>query len=1073
VAPEGRSAVACPACGSVNPPGGRFCSQCAAPLEAVAAEREVAERKQVTVLFSDLTGYTTIAERLDPEETREIMARIFSRAAEIVERYDGRIEKFIGDAVVAIFGTPDAHEDDPVRAVAAALDLHQSVAEMAPDIRARTGAEVALHSGINTGMVVTGELRFGAGRAGPVGDTINTAARLMDLAPAGEIWIGPLTRRLTAGRVDAVDLGEQQLKGKSESLAAARVRSLARESTSTRPAGTRFIGRQAELGALLAAVESVRDGHGSAFAISADAGGGKTRLVAELRAQIQADVTWLEGRAYAYSSRIPYFPLIDLLNRAFDIEEDDSRAEVIGKLEAGVTALLADAQDALSVIGRLYDVELGKGGEIDKEDFVPRLTAAVRALLQAGAERKPTVVCLQDLHWADEPSSAMIRELLAARDLPIVFVVNFRPGFHLGVDTVTTFDLPALSSRQTNELVASMLGGEAPPELVAFVGDRAAGNPFFAEEIVNSLIETGTLARETDGWRLTRTLEDAGVPTTIQGVLAARIDRLDESRRRILREAAVVGREFLYDVVQRISAATEALDDGLQELQAADLIRETAQREYLEYVFKHALTQEVAYEGLLKNERQVLHARVAEAIEDLLQHRLVEFAETLAFHFTRGDVPEKAAHYLIEAGRKAFDRYALEDADRSYREAYALLADTTPTPARDRLLAKALIGWADCRYYDVNTIETGALLDRHLASVEGLCDPALLALYRARMAPPRILALDLDGAGAEASEAARLGRENHGAEAEAIGLSWLTFTSLCRGRMAEAKEHGEAAVTSCASLPVYLALTCLTAGDFERGDSLQAELLAMAERFGQLRAAPAAYMGAVHRNLLLLDTEAVQREARAGLALVKDPLYRGWLLGYECIAQIFDGRYDEARLTADAHLAHHDGRPAEFCLTLSRFLQGLLAMVGGDLERGMQMCRAELELSNSTGARWQSLQYTLTLGEAYVRMACREVSPGVGVILRNPAFLVRHVLPAARHARTLLEDTRHQAEATGMKGFEGLISFSLARLHAHQRRRDEARAELERCVEFLRAAGAPALPPQVGELAERLGASSR
>jgi class 3 adenylate cyclase len=1036
----------------------------------------------VTVLFSDVTGYTTLAERLDPEETREIMARIFGCAAEIVARYEGRIEKFIGDAVMAIFGAPDAHEDDPVRAVAAALDLHQAVAEMAPEIQTRIGAEVALHSGINTGMVITGELRFGAGSAGPVGDTINTAARLMSLAPAGEIWIGPLTRRLTAGRVDTVDLGEQRLKGKSEALAAARVQGFARESTSTRPAGTRFIGRQAELGALLAAVESVRDGQGSAFAILADAGGGKTRLVVELRARIPADVRWLEGRAYAYSRRIPYFPLIDLLNRAFDIDEDDSRAEVSSKIEAGITALLPDAKDVLPVIGRLYEVELGEGKEIDKENFVPRLTQALRALLRARAEKNPIVVCLQDLHWADDPSSAMIRELLAARDLPIVFVVNFRPGFELGVDRVTTFDLPALSGRQTNELVASMLEAKAPPELVAFVGDRAGGNPFFAEEIVNSLIETGTLAREADGWQLTRSLEDAGVPTTIQGVLAARIDRLDESRRRILREAAVVGREFLYDVVRRISAAADILDQGLHELQAADLIRETEQREYLEYVFKHALTQEVAYEGLLKNERQVLHARVAEAIEDLLQHRLTEFAETLAYHFTRGDVPEKATHYLIEAGRKAFDRYALEEADRSYHEAYELLADAEPTPTRDRLIAKALIGWSDCRYYDVNTIETGALLDRHLANVEALRDPALLALYRARMAPPRILALDLDSAGEMADKAARLGRKHGGAEAEAIGLSWLTLALLCMGRVAEARERGEDAVAACAPLPethdahydsrAYLAMASLTAGDFERGDSLQAELLAMVERFGQQRAAPAAYMGAVHGDLLRLDTEAVRRAAQAGLALVKDPLYRGWLLGYECIAQIFDRRYDEARLTADAHLAHHDGRPAEFCLTLSRFFQGLLAMIGGELERGMQICRAELDQSRSAGCRWQSVQYTITLGETYVRMACRELSPGVRVMLRNPAFLVRHALPAARHARTLLEDARRQAEDSGMVGFEGLISFSLARLHASQRRHNEARAELARCVMFLRAAGTRELPREVGELSKRLGADN-
>jgi class 3 adenylate cyclase len=1038
---------------------------------------EVGERKQVTVLFSDLTGYTTLSERLDPEETREIMGRIFGRAAEIVARYEGRIEKFIGDAVMAIFGTPEAHEDDPVRAVAAALELHQAVAGMAPDIEARTGAAVALHSGVNTGMVVTGELRFGAGSAGPVGDTINTAARLMGLAPTGEIWIGPLTRRLTAGRVETEDLGEQQLKGKADALAAARVLGLARETTSARSATTRFIGRQAELGALLAAVETVRDGRGSAFAIRADAGGGKTRLVTELRARIADDVRWLEGRAYAYSQRIPFFPLIDLLNRTFDIDEDDSREAVIQKLETGISALLPDASEVLPVIGSLYEVELGDGTKVDKEDFVPRLTEALRALLLARAEKNPTIACLQDLHWADDSSAAMIRELLAS-ELPIVFVVNFRPGFDLGVGGATTFDLPAFSGRQTGELVASLLEGEPPVELVGFVERRAGGNPFFAEEVVTSLIETGTLAREQGSWRLAGSPEEAGVPTTIQGVLAARIDRLGEARRRLLREAAVVGREFLYDIVRRITSASESLDQGLGELQAADLIREGEQREYLEYVFKHALTQEVAYEGLLKNERQALHAQVAEAIEELLEHRLIEFAETLAYHYARGGVAQKAAHYLIEAGRKAFDRYALETADRSYRDAYELLADADPSPARDRLLAKALIGWSDCRYYDVNTIETGALLDEHLPRVEALGDPALLALYRARMAVPRMLALDVAGAREMAIEAARLGSEHGVAEAEAYGRSRRCMAELCLGLIADARVSGEAAVAACVSLPethdaqydarLYLAIAQLTAGDFERARALRAELLELVERTGQQRAAPAAFFVGAYDALLRLDSDAVDRECRAGLEIVKDPLYRGWLLGYLATSQFSSGDYEEGCLTADAHLIHHDGRPAEFCLTMSRSFQGLKNLAQGDLARGMQAYRTELERSHSVGHRWGYLQLTLGLAQTYVSIVARDLSPPVGSLLRNPGFVARHALPAARHARAQLEAARRELEETGMVGFAGLISFTSARLHACQGRDAEASSELARCVDFLREAGGE-IPSRVRELSQQLG----
>jgi hypothetical protein len=600
---------------------------------------------------------------------------------------------------------------------------------------------------------------------------------------------------------------------------------------------------------------------------------------------------------------------------------------------------------------------------------------------------------LQDLHWADDSSSALIRELLAQRDLPVVFVVNYRPDFELGVEGVESFDLPALSARQTAELVASMLDGEVPPGLAPFVEDRSEGNPFFAEEIVNSLIETGTLVRGAQGWELAQALEEAGVPTSVQGVLAARIDRLDESRRRILREAAVVGREFLYDVVRRISAAAEMLDQGLDELQAADLIRETEKQEYLEYIFKHALTQEVAYEGLLKNDRQTLHTQVAEAIEELLQHRLSEFAETLAYHYTRGGVPDKAAHYRIEAGRKAFDRYALEEADRSYGEAFELLADAQRTPAQDRLLVKALIGWADCRYYDVNTIEIGALLDRHLATVEALDDPTLLALYRARMVPPRWLALDLHGACETGREAVRLGREHQVAEAEAVGLTALALSLLSMGRIAEAQQRGEEAVAASATLPethdvhydsrAYLAFVHLTAGDFERARAVQAELRDRVERTGQKRAAPVAHAGAAYEGVLLLDPESVCAAADAGLALVKGALPKGWLLGFKGIAQAVARRYAEARATWDAFFVHHDGRPAEYCLSWGRFNQGAMLMLAGQLGRGMRACEAELDLARAVDARWELLLCTISLGETYVRMACREIRPGVGVMLRN------------------------------------------------------------------------------------------
>ncbi|HUI27141.1 MAG TPA: adenylate/guanylate cyclase domain-containing protein, partial [Candidatus Kryptonia bacterium] len=307
--PEGMGR--CDACGADNGVEARFCSQCGANLgpasvtAATAARVAVdAERKQVTVLFSDLSGYTALSERLDPEEIREIMAAIFGRAAEIIGRYAGHIDKFIGDAVMALFGVPAAHEDDPVRAVRAALELHEAVRLIAPAVEARSGTPIALHSGVNTGLVLTGQLQFGQGTAGPLGDTINLAARLMNAAPSGEIWVGPETRRLIGRTCKLEELGARQFKGKTEPVTVARVLgTLSRSAQASHFRGA-FVGREAELGTLLGAAEKMRGGTASVFGICGDAGTGKTRLVDEFRSKVGDDVQWLEGRAYPYAQNI-------------------------------------------------------------------------------------------------------------------------------------------------------------------------------------------------------------------------------------------------------------------------------------------------------------------------------------------------------------------------------------------------------------------------------------------------------------------------------------------------------------------------------------------------------------------------------------------------------------------------------------------------------------------------------------------------------------------------------------------------------------------------------------------------
>ncbi len=870
----------CPACGAGNPRAARFCNQCSKPLGTAQAHAPIgAERKQVTVLFSDLTGFTALSERLDPEETREIMNRVFGLAAEIVARYNGRIEKFIGDAMMAIFGVPVAHEDDPVRAVRAALELHEAVAALSPQVQARTGTPIALHSGVNTGLVVTGELQFDQGTAGPLGDTINLAARLMGAAPSGEVWVGPATRSLIAHAFELEDLGAHDFKGKAAPVGVARVRGASSRAVRANQFRGTFVGRQAELGALLGAAEKMRDGEPSVFAIRGDAGTGKTRLVAEFRERVGNDVQWLEGRAYPYAQNIPYAPIIDLLSRSWSIEERDSPAAVRTKLEAGIAALLPAPGEVLPLFLHLYHLPQAEGVVIEREAFQERLLAAMRQLLAALARRAPTVVCVQDLHWADNSTVILLTGLADDLSAPALLLSNYRPGY-TPPPAATELELRELSPRQTGELLASLLAGKPPEALTRFIEERSDGNPFYVEEVVNSLVETGVLTRGSQGWALTRPLAEAGVPATVTGVIAARIDRLDEPRRRVLRHAAVVGREFLYAIVAQVTEDTAELAPSLKDLQAADLIRTRRPEPALEYIFKHALTQEVAYDGLLKTERRMLHERTAYAMEAVLSDRIDEFVEMLAYHFLRGSVTDKAIHYLVEAGRKCVARYALPEATVHFREAYALIAEGDRTPAQSRVLVHLLIAWSQVHYYDGTIGEWRRLLEKHLTDAESCGDAAALAMYLGWLGNARSFHGDLRGAIEALDRALEVGKSSDARDALAHALSWQTFILFEIGAVTDAISAARSVQRSDAEnldnpYPYVkslggLGLASALLGESHRSRASAEELIAFGRASGNARAESMGQWALAWQELTALEFDRAATTAQRGIEAARD-----------------------------------------------------------------------------------------------------------------------------------------------------------------------------------------------------------
>jgi predicted ATPase/class 3 adenylate cyclase len=681
----------------INTPDSNFCGGCGydftktsaitpKPLETPSKPTITDhERKHVTVMFSDLSGYTAMNEKLDPEEVKEIMDRIFGKISQVVVKYEGFIEKFVGDAVMAIFGVPKTHEDDPVRAIRAAREIHNLVKEISPSLTKTIGRPLYMHTGINTGLVVAKEIDFEKGTHGVLGDTINVASRISGLAKADEIIVGLETYHQAEGYFNFEKLDPTKVKGKEEPIQIYKVLSPKEAISKThRLSGLRseLIGRRVEMDQLKEAVDNLKKGKSSSFSIIGDAGTGKSRLVEELRNSLDINtIQWREGHSYGYSQNIPYFPVIDLLSRAWQIKEGDPPDQTRQKVEKGAQATLGERKDLIPYIGNLSSLPYPEIEQVPPEQWKARLHEAIKLILANLCKHAPTVICIEDLHWADPSSVELMRNILIDLKYPVIFLCIYRPSFSLftshqanSIKSYHEIRLQHLSPTDAQSMVESLLNTKTiPKQLQMFVREKAEGNPFYLEEVINSLIETDTLIKDKDSWKLTRTLTEKDIPSTIQGVISARLDRLERETKRILQEASVIGRAFFYEILKRISDLKEYLDKGLMNLERLDLIKTISLQPELEYIFKHALTQEVVYNGLLIKERRLIHEKIGLVMEELLHDHLPEFYETLAYHYSQSDNFQKAYDYLKLSGGKAANNYANNEAIRFYKEAIRML----------------------------------------------------------------------------------------------------------------------------------------------------------------------------------------------------------------------------------------------------------------------------------------------------------------------------------------------------------------------------------------------------------------
>ena len=715
----------CPKCAHLNAPDAKFCSECAAALTSdlskssalasstssvrIAPEQndsEVAdgERKTVTALFADIKGSMDLMEDLDPEESRAIVDPALKLMIDAAHRYGGYIVQSTGDGIFALFGAPIAHEDHPQRAVFAALRMQEDLKRYADKLRERGQPPLLVRVGVNTGAVVVRSIQTGEAHTEytPIGHSISLASRLQTLAAPGSVVIGQSVRKFVEGYFALRPLGPAQVKGVSEPVNVYEVTGLGplrtRLQRSVGRGLSRFVGRQAEMDSIMRLAEQVKAGHGQIVAAMAEPGVGKSRLYHEFKAVSQSDWRVLETFSNSHGKASAFLPVTELLRNYFAIKSEDDSRKRRERVNGKVLTLDRSLEDTIPYLFTLLGIVEGEDplAQMDAQARRRRTLDAIKRLILRESVKQPLMVIFEDLHWIDAETQALLNLLAdSIATARVLLLVNYRPEYtHTwGSKTYyTQLRLDALGGETAHEMLGSILGeGKDLLPLKRIIIERTEGNPFFMEEIVQALFEERALVRN-GTVKLAKSMSAVKVPATVQAVLSSRIDRLPPAEKDLLQTVAVIGKEFSHRLAAEVAKIPE-LERMLADLQNAEFVYEQPAAGDVEYTFKHALTQQVAYEAILHERRKVLHERVGTAIERLDADRLEERYRDLARHFAKSANSAKAIEYLTRAGDAAAAKYALREAESCWEDALRLFetAGGDPEQHADLLTHAAIL----------------------------------------------------------------------------------------------------------------------------------------------------------------------------------------------------------------------------------------------------------------------------------------------------------------------------------------------------------------------------------------------
>jgi predicted ATPase/class 3 adenylate cyclase len=1061
--------LSCSDCGTSNPVGSKFCNECAAPLTPARksnpappndqARSEIhisseqidsssatdGERKTVTALFADLKGSTELLETLDPEEGRAIVEPLLRIMSDAVRRYEGYLVRTTGDGVFALFGAPVAYEDHPQRALYAALQMQRELHAHVQVQTAKGHSTLEARVGVHTGEVVayageaSGKIEYRL-----IGHTANLASRMESIAPPGSIAVSETTAKLCDGYFELRGLGPTTVRGVSapvnvyEVLGSGPLRS--HFELSTRRGLTRFVGRERELEQMRRALEQSMAGHGQIVAVVAEAGTGKSRLFYEFKATIPTECKIFEAHSVSHGKASAWLPVLDLLHGYFGITETDDATSRRDKFRATLTALDPALEDTLPYLFGLLGILDGPDphAQMDARIKRQRTLEAIKRIILRDSLRQPVVVIFEDLHWIDEQTQGLLD--LLADSVPsarMLLLFNYRPEYHHGWANKSYYSqlrLEPLAAADGAAMLTALLGeGDELRPLKRLIAERTGGNPFFIEEIVQGLFEDGALVRN-GTVRITRSLSQLRLPPTVHGMLAARVDRLPRQQKDLLQTLAVMGREAQLRLVREVTSADEVqLSQNLAELCAAEFIYEQPVAGDTEFVFKHALTQEVAYGSLLIERRKQLHERAGYSIETVFADKLSDHLDVLAHHYSHGDNIDKAIEYLCRAGEQALRRSAHDQAIRNLNgaiERLRTLPDSSERQMRElssQMMLEpaltALSGWGttevertltrarelctalgdppelfgisygawSVRFIraDMRAAKDAALL--LLARAEELHDPAALRMAHGAMGMTLFLMGETRLAAEHFRSALSLDDPEHphplaptGIDLRVDHLCYLGLALIHTGYPGQALESALEAIARAQTLShphttavanAYVATLRLWRREPDEALELGEQLFAICSEYGLADALAAA--------ISIRGAVLASRGNQEGISLIEQCISAGRKTGFNfmrptelCLlaeACIAFNQFDKALEALDEALSIADNAGARYYEAETHRLRGELLLRKGESNRvGAETCfERATEVARQQSARWWELRATVSMGRLLASQARR------------------------------------------------------------------------------------------------------